>query len=179
MELIRTAIDGCFELRPKVFADDRGTFVKTFHRETFAGLGLATEYPEQFYSVSRQGVVRGLHMMLPPNDQAKLVTCTAGRVLDAIVDLRKGSPTFRQFALIELDAAKANMAYIPTGMAHGFYTRSESATMLYNTTTMHSPTHDAGIRWDSAGIPWPEGVRTVSARDAAFVALADFETPFA
>jgi dTDP-4-dehydrorhamnose 3,5-epimerase len=178
MELVPTSISGCFEIRAQVFADDRGTFVKTFHRDTFAKWGLATNFAEQFYSTSKQGVLRGLHFQMPPCDHAKLVTCVSGKVLDAALDLRKDSPTYGKHALIELDSGKGNMIYIPSGMAHGFYTVTGPATLLYNTTTVHSPAHDSGIRWDSAGIAWPGGAPVISPRDGQFVTLADFNTPF-
>jgi dTDP-4-dehydrorhamnose 3,5-epimerase len=179
MDLVPLSIDGCLEIRPRVFADDRGTFVKTFHRDAFAQWGLAVDFPEQFYSTSRRGVLRGLHFQLPPHEHAKLVTCLHGRVLDAAVDLRKDSPTYGKHVTVELDAGKGNMVYLPVGMAHGFFTLSESAIVLYNATTVHSPAHDSGVRWDSAGIAWPTTTPIVSPRDSKFVSLAEFQTVFA
>jgi len=152
--------------------------VKTFHQETFEAWGLAGMFTEQFYSTSKQNVLRGLHFQLPPHDHAKLIMCVSGKVLDATVDLRKGSPTYGKYVVMELDDTKANMIYIPSGMAHGFLTLSDTATLLYNTTTMHSPPHDSGIRWDSVGIPWPMENPIISPRDAAFVRLDEFESPF-
>jgi dTDP-4-dehydrorhamnose 3,5-epimerase len=108
----------------------------------------------------------------------KLVACIAGEVLDAVVDLRQGSPTFHRHLLIELSAEKANLLYIPPGMAHGFYTLSGSATVLYSVSTQHSPAHDAGVRWDSAGIPWPNPDPLLSPRDAALPPLSSFDSPF-
>ncbi len=178
MEFKPTVIGGCLEIQPRIFSDNRGAFVKTFHRDLFRQHGLQCDFAEQFYSTSHQGVLRGLHFQLPPADHAKLVTCVAGEVLDAVVDLRVGSPTYGKYALIELGATKANMVYIPSGMAHGFLTLSASATLLYNTTSVHSPAHDSGIRWDSAKIPWKIESPVVSPRDAAFVGLSDFNSPF-
>jgi dTDP-4-dehydrorhamnose 3,5-epimerase len=178
MELIPLSISGCFEIRPRVFADDRGTFVKTFHRDTFVKWGLAGEFAEQYYSTSRRRVLRGLHFQLPPFAHAKLVMCLHGKVLDAAVDLRKDSPTYGKHVVLELDASQGNMVYLPVGMAHGFYTLSEMATLLYNTTTMHSPAHDSGIRWDSAGIAWPTTHPILAPRDAQFVGLGEFQTVF-
>ena len=180
MNLILTSLPGCFEIQPHIATDDRGTFVKTFHKPTFAKWNLETEFAEQFYSTSKQDVLRGLHFQLPPHDHAKLITCIVGKVLDVAVDLRKGSPTYTHYIMLELDAAKANMLYIPSGLAHGFFTLSPTATLLYNTTTAHSPVHDTGILWNSAKIPWPTKTKTpiLSPRDAAFLKLADFNTPF-
>jgi dTDP-4-dehydrorhamnose 3,5-epimerase len=178
IEKIPTAISGCYELRPAVAADARGTFVKTFQREWFEQQGLRTDWAEQYYSVSRKGVLRGLHFQMPPHEHAKLVFCTAGEVLDAVVDLRVGSPTFGHHVCIALSAERGNMVYLDAGLAHGFYTISESVTLLYNVTSEYAATHDTGIRWDSAGIPWPDGAPQVSDRDRKFLPLAEFASPF-
>ena len=124
-------------------------------------------------------MLRGLHFQTPPHGHAKLVLCLFGAVFDAVVDLRQGSPADGQFFTLELSAAKRNMLYVPKGLAHGFYVPSGEALMLYKTSTVHAPAHDAGIRWDSAGIPWPGSKPLVSARDAAFAPLAEFKSPFA
>lgn len=171
-------IPGCHEIVPAVFRDGRGAFVKTFHHDLFAAQGLVTEWKEEFYSVSRKGVLRGLHFQLPPHDHAKLVYCTDGEVLDAVVDLRKGSPTFGYSITKELKASTGNMLYIPSGLAHGFYVLSSSATMMYKTSTVHAPSHDSGIRWDSAGIAWPDEAPVVSERDSWLATLAEFNSPF-
>jgi dTDP-4-dehydrorhamnose 3,5-epimerase len=178
LEKVATAIPGCYELRPPVSADARGTFVKTFERDWFERNALRTDWAEQYYSVSRKGVLRGLHFQLPPHDHAKLVVCTAGEVLDAVVDLRVGSPTFGRHVCIALSAAHGNMAYLDPGLAHGFYTLSESATLLYNVTSAYASSHDSGIRWDSAGIAWPGSAPQLSDRDRAFAPLAEFASPF-
>lgn len=177
-ELVATAIPGCLEVRPRLLADERGHFVKVFHRDIFAAAGLASHFAEEYYSVSRRGVVRGLHFQRPPMDHAKLVYCVAGRIQDAVVDLRAGSPTLGRHALVELSAEAGNMLYIPSGLAHGFCVLSESATLVYKVTSVYSPEHDAGILWDSVGIPWAEREPILSARDRGHPALADFASPF-
>lgn len=173
-----TTIAGCYEIQPRILADARGAFVKTFHAEWFAELGLATHWAEQYYSVSQKGVLRGLHFQTPPHDHAKLVYCIAGEVLDVAVDLRKGSPTYGQHVALTLSATQGNMIYLAPGLAHGFYTLSDSATLVYNVTTVYTPSHDSGIRWDSVGIAWPDGEPRISERDQAFSLLADFVSPF-
>lgn len=184
LERIDTAIAGCYELRPRVAADARGSFVKTFHRDTFAGLGLAVDWAEQFYSLSRKNVLRGLHFQTPPHAHAKLVYCPAGEVLDAAVDLRVGSPSHGRHVTLRLSGDAGNMLYLPTGLAHGFLTLSDEALMVYNVTSGYAPAHDTGIRWDSAGIDWPlanlagGGAPLLSPRDAGFAAMADFASPF-
>lgn len=176
MHIQETTIPGCFEITPPVFTDERGSFVKTFHHDMFHQHGLETDWREEYYSVSRKGVLRGLHFQLPPHDHAKLVYCPAGRVLDAVVDLRRNSPTYGQHLLTELCAEKANMLYIPKGLAHGFYALSESATMMYKVSSVYAPSHDAGILWSSLGIPWPDMLPTVSERDSRFPMFSAFDS---
>lgn len=177
-EVIATAIPGCVEIRPQLHDDERGRFVKVFHRQAFAAHGLATDYAEEYYSVSRRGVIRGLHFQTPPMDHAKLVYCVAGAVQDVALDLRRGSPAYGEHAVVELSAERGNMLYLPAGLAHGFCTRSEMATMVYKVTSLHSPGHDCGILWNSASIAWAATEPIVSDRDRRHPALRDFATPF-
>lgn len=178
MEIRETSIPGCVEISPKVLRDERGLFVKTFNQELFAERGLATHFAEEYYTFSRRGVLRGLHFQVPPRDHIKLVYCASGEVLDAVVDLRVGSPAYGRFETFELSAEKANMIYIPAGLAHGFYVTGSDGLLVYHVTTVHSPEHDTGILWSSAGIPWPDRNPFLSRRDREFVPLADFTSPF-
>lgn len=173
-----TAIPGCLILQAPSSQDLRGRFVKVFHAEAFRALGLPTAFPEVFYSVSRRDVIRGLHFQVPPAAQGKLVHCLAGRVLDAAVDLRDGSPTQGKHFRIELDAAEADLLYLPPGIAHGFRVLSENATVAYHVTHDYAPDCDQGIRWDSAGIDWGTGTPILSDRDREHPSLATFATPF-
>jgi len=169
-----TSIPGSYELLPRKMADARGCFVKTFHCAAFEEHGLETDWREEYYSVSHKGVLRGMHFQLPPHDHVKLVYCVAGSVLDVILDLRVGSPSYGCHAMLELSAEKANMLFIPRGLAHGFYTLSESAVMIYKVSTVYAPAADAGVLWNSAGIPWPDMAPVISERDSAFPPLAEF-----
>ena len=179
MQIRETGIPGCFEITPHLFTDERGSFVKTFHQDLFQQHGLETEWREEYYSVSRKGVLRGLHFQVPPHDHAKLVYCTAGMVLDAVLDLRVGSPAYQRHELFELNAETAHMLYLPKGVAHGFYTLSDSATMMYKVSTVYAPACDTGILWNSAGIPWPDSHPVVSQRDGNLPELSDFsDNPF-
>ncbi|MBA3708653.1 MAG: dTDP-4-dehydrorhamnose 3,5-epimerase family protein [Planctomycetes bacterium] len=178
MQFTELALPGCFEIMPTRHSDVRGSFVKVFHRDEFSQRGLVGEWPEEYYSVSAPGVVRGLHFQVPPQDHAKLVYCVAGEVLDGLVDVRIGSPTYGRHLALALSAEKANLVYLPSGIAHGFAVRAGSATLVYRTSTVHSPSCDSGIRWDSAGIPWGIDTAIVSPRDAQLPALADFRSPF-
>jgi len=112
-----TDIPGCFELFPRKMDDMRGCFVKTYHHSAFEAHGLETDWCEDYYSVSHKRVLRGLHFQLPPHDHAKLVYCTVGSVLDAVLDMRIGSPAYGCHSLREVSAEKANMIYIPKGVA--------------------------------------------------------------
>jgi len=177
-EVLRTFIPGCVEIRPKVFEDARGRFIKTFHQEAFADMGINTEWPEEYYSVSKRDVLRGLHFQLPPHDHDKLVYCVDGEVLDVVVDLRMGSPAFGRHVAFSLSADKANMVHIPKGTAHGFLVLSEKATMMYKASTIYAPQYDTGILWNSAGIPWPVVNPILSERDRDLPPLSEFRTPF-
>jgi len=177
-EVRSTALPGCLELTPAVRKDARGHFIKTVHAGFFDSHAMRSDFREQYYSTSHRNVLRGLHFQLPPQQHAKLVYCTAGKVLDAVLDLRPGDGYGRHI-LVEISAETANMIYIPAGCAHGFLTLSKSATLVYNVTSVYSASHDSGIRWDSAGIDWPVSNPIVSERDAGLVALKDFASPFA
>ena len=172
-----TGISGCYELQPIVRADSRGKFVKTFHTEYFAENGLETSFPEQYYSVSRKGVLRGMHFQLPPHAHSKIVYCTAGSILDVALDLRTGSPTYAKHISLEISADKGNMLYLPEGLAHGFYSVTE-ATVAYNVGTVYNPESDAGILWSSIGMEWPNTNPYLSERDTTFPTLNEFQSPF-
>ncbi len=178
MQIKKALIPGCYEIIPQVFEDARGTFVKTFHEKTFSEQGLETNFVEEYYSLSLSRVLRGLHFQLPPHDHVKMVYCVSGTVMDAIVDLRKGSPTYGQHAIFELSSEKANSLYLASGIAHGFYVVSDSAIVIYKVTTVYSPEYDTGIHWNSCGIPWPDENPLMSERDEAFLTFAEFKTPF-
>ncbi len=178
MELVPTELPGLQIIRPKIFCDTRGSFVKTFHRETFQELGLDFEPQEEFFSVSHKNVLRGMHFQTPSAAHAKLVYCLVGRVLDVVLDLRKNSPAFGCSYARELNATNRELFFIPVGFAHGFLALEDNATMVYQTSTPHSPAHDAGIRWDSFDFDWPVKNPILSERDKKFPILSEFASPF-
>jgi dTDP-4-dehydrorhamnose 3,5-epimerase len=178
MEIIATALAGVHVIRPRVFEDARGSFVKTYQAETLRQAGLAFQPQEEFFSVSRRNVIRGLHVLLPPHAQTRLIYCVAGRVLDVVVDLRKASPTFGRVLTRELSAANREMLFIPEGFAHGFLTLEEASVMVYLASPVHSPAHDTGITWNSIDFEWPVREPVLSDRDRKFPALRDFASPF-
>jgi dTDP-4-dehydrorhamnose 3,5-epimerase len=178
MEIQSTKIIGCYKIIPKIIGDDRGTFVKTFHAEIFQEYGLDTKFTEEYYSLSHKNVLRGLHFQTPPKQHTKIVYCVIGSVMDVVVDLRVGSPTYGEFATFELNAETANLVYVPAGLAHGFYITSESAMMMYKVSTVYSPENDAGLLWNSVGIPWLNENPIMSKRDREFEAFSEFVSPF-
>jgi dTDP-4-dehydrorhamnose 3,5-epimerase len=178
MTSLETPFPGTHLLQPKVFSDARGDFVKTYHAEVFAELGCSFVPAEEFYSTSRAGVLRGMHFQLPPHDHAKLVYCLAGSVHDVLLDLRRSSPTYGQSFGTELSGTNRRLLFVPSGVAHGFLAREEGSLLIYKTSTVHAPSHDAGVRWDSFGYRWPVAPDLVSPRDAAFLAWAEFSSPF-
>ena len=173
----QTAIPGCFELRPIVRTDSRGQFVKTFHSVYFASNGLDTNFREQYYSVSRKGVLRGMHFQRPPHGHSKLVYCTSGTILDVALDLRVGMPSYGEHVSLEISSTAGNILYLPEGLAHGFYAVTE-ATVVYNVTTVYSPESDGGVLWSSVGMNWPDSSPDLSERDMKFPTLDEFESPF-
>ena len=173
-----TCIPGCCEILPSIRKDSRGMFIKIFHATDFKELGLDADFREEYYSVSKRGVLRGLHFQSPPAAVSKLIFCVEGNILDVVLDLRKKSKTYGKALTIKLGARKANMLYIPKGCAHGFYALSEKVTMLYKTSGVYSPESDTGIAWNSAGVKWPCKKPNISARDASFPPFKDFKTPF-
>lgn len=178
LQVNTTSISGCFEIVPKIFTDERGSFVKTFHQDAFREIELETSFVEEYFSVSMKGVLRGLHFQLPPKDCTKIVYCISGEVIDIAVDLRVGSPTYGKHHLFELNDRKANIIYLPIGIAHGFYVTSEQAIMVYKVSQVYNADLDTGIHWDSIGVSWLNKKPIVSKRDNNFVGLDDFHSPF-
>jgi len=178
LECKPTSLSGCYELCPVIHQDNRGAFIKTYHVEAFAELGLATEYKEEYYSVSKKNVLRGLHFQIPPYACDKLIYVPTGKVFDVAVDLRRDSPTYGKYHHLILDAEYANMFYLPKGLAHGFYTLSDYAVLIYKTTAVYNAACDTGILWNSLDIPWPCREPLTSKRDKQFITFADFCTPF-
>jgi len=169
-----TAIDGVLTFRHDGSADSRGSFTKVFRNDRGSLNGLT--FAECYYSVSRKGVLRGLHFQEPPFDHLKLVTCIEGEAFDCVVDLRRQSPSYGRAMSVTLAAGDAIL--IPSGCAHGFCAVSEETLLLYHVTTVHAPAHDAGIHWTSADVPWPYREPIVSDRDRSLPHLRDYNSPF-
>lgn len=178
MTVEETCISGLMIVHPDVHADDRGSFVKTYHEPTWHANGLRTDWVEEYYSVSHKNVLRGLHFQLPPMEHAKIVSCEFGSIFDVILDIRCGSPTYGLAYTHMLDAADPVLMYIPVGMAHGFLALTEGAVVSYRVTSVYSADNDAGILWSSAKVIWPNVQPIISDRDAGFPSLDQFQSPF-
>jgi len=178
IQIIETKILGCYELRPAIIGDERGSFAKIFHRPLWEELGLCTKFEEEYVTRSLPGTLRGLHFQIPPMQHVKVVLCLSGRAWDVALDLRKDSPTRGQYASVDLDCTMANAMYLPAGVAHGFCVSQAEALLYYKLSTVYSPVHDEGVRWDSAGIPWPISDPILSQRDRELPRLDEFDSPF-
>jgi dTDP-4-dehydrorhamnose 3,5-epimerase len=159
MEVTKTALAGVLIVQPKVFADARGFFLESFNQRQFeAAVGAPVTFVQDNHSRSARGVLRGLHMQVGAHPQGKLVRVTSGRIFDVAVDVRAGSPTYRQWVGLELDDVTHRQLWIPPGLAHGFLVLSESADVQYKTTDYYAPGAEVGIRWDdpALAIGWPD-----------------------
>ncbi|WP_040548998.1 dTDP-4-dehydrorhamnose 3,5-epimerase [Pedosphaera parvula] len=178
IQLLETELTSVFVLKPRVFEDQRGSFVKTYNENLFEELGIPFKPREEFFSVSHKNVVRGMHFQLVGAAHDKLVYCPLGKVLDVVVDLRKWSKNYGKTMSRELSGSNREMLFIPVGFAHGFLALEDNTMMVYQTSTVHSPQHDAGFLWNSFGFDWPVQNPILSDRDKAFPALKDFQSPF-
>jgi dTDP-4-dehydrorhamnose 3,5-epimerase len=179
MRLIDTAIPDVKLLEPVVHGDHRGFFMESYNRRRLADLGIVREFVQDNHSRSRAGVLRGLHYQLG-RPQAKLVRATRGRVWDVVVDLRRGSPTFRRWVGAELNEDNHRMLFSPEGFGHGFLVLSEIAEFQYKCSDYYAPDEERGLRWDdpTIAIEWPldRGFEPVlSDRDRAWPSLDDAE----
>ena len=147
MNILENSIEGLLEIIPKVYYDDRGYFLETYHQDRFKTLGLEHDFVQVNQSFSRRGVLRGLHFQRAPYQQGKLISVIKGIVLDVAVDLRPGSSTFGKHAKMIVDSERRNLIYIPEGCAHGFVALEDTIFSYQCTNLYHQPS-DAGIRWD-------------------------------
>ncbi|HEY0306812.1 MAG TPA: dTDP-4-dehydrorhamnose 3,5-epimerase [Acidobacteriaceae bacterium] len=180
MQIIDTPLRDVKLLRPRQFADERGWFAEVFNEKTFAGAGLPVRFVQDNQSLSKRGVLRGLHYQLE-QQQAKLVRCLAGNIYDVAVDLRRDSPDFGRWAGFHLHCNDLEMLWIPEGFAHGFLVLSETASVAYKTTAGYYPAGERCIRWDDPklAIAWPlDGLTPIIApKDAAGKTFAEADLP--
>jgi dTDP-4-dehydrorhamnose 3,5-epimerase len=173
------SIPGVWSFTPVLRPDERGVFLEAFKADVFGStVGHAFDLAQMNISVSRAGTVRGVHFAQVPPGQAKYVQCLSGRILDVVVDIRIGSPTFGQWDAIELDDHDRVALYIAEGLGHAFCALSDTATVGYLCSEPYAPGREHGINpLDPAiGLPWPDGADSVlSEKDAAAPTLAEAE----
>lgn len=181
MQTLPTRISGPLLIEPSPFGDERGFFVETYRRQWHAEVGIpaAEEFIQDNHSRSSRGVVRGMHFHVGPG-VAKLVRCARGRILDVLVDLRRGSPTHGEWEGFELDDESMRVLYVPVGFAHGFCVLSELADVIYKQSAYYDPAIERGIAWDDPAIaihwPLPPAELIVSERDRSAPSLREIES---
>jgi dTDP-4-dehydrorhamnose 3,5-epimerase len=161
MRRLETRLDGLVLLEPAVHGDERGFFVETYRRETFAEHGIDVDFVQHNHSRSGRGVLRGMHFQ---PGLAKHVRCPRGAILDVAVDVRRGSPTFGEWEAFELDDVGGRQLFVPAGFAHGFVVLSEIADVVYLQNDYYDPDRQLGLRFDDpeVGIAWPEGIEILA-----------------
>ena len=174
MQQLPTRLDGLALLAPTVHGDERGFFMETWRADTWREHGVPDGFLQDNHSRSRRGTLRGIHFQTHPG-QGKLVRCARGAVLDVVVDLRRGSPTFGEWESFELDDVHGRQLWIPVGFGHGFCVLSETADFVYKCTNYYDAATEAGIRFDDpdVGIEWPDIELLYSERDANAPRLAE------
>ena len=156
MQTIPTKVEGAIRLLPKVFGDDRGFFLESWNRKTFAEMGIDVDFVQDNHSRSQKNVLRGLHYQIE-NPQGKLVWVTQGSVFDVFVDLRKNSPTFGKWDGHILSAENKERLWVPPGLAHGFLVLSDTADFQYKCTEYYTPAKERSLLWNDPeiGVEWP------------------------
>ena len=182
MNKIETSLPGVYIIEPQVIGDRRGYFMEIWSTRDFEALGLNYSFVQDNQSYSaRKGVLRGIHFQNAPMAQAKLVRVTRGAVQDVAVDLRRGSPTYRQWMSVELSAENKRMLIIPRGFGHGFKTLTDDVEFCYKVDNLYSGEYDRGIRYDdpSIGVQWGEVVQELlSPKDTTAPLLDDSDCNF-
>lgn len=180
MKIAPLSVSGLLLISPRRFDDDRGWFMETWNKATFAASGaVLPDFVQDNHSFSAlRHTLRGLHYQKPPYAQDKLVRCSRGRILDVAVDARQGSPTYGQFETVELSAGNGSQLYVPKGFLHGFLTLTEDCEVQYKCTDGYAPDCDGAVRWDSVGIDWGVDTPILSAKDANAPSFSEFDSPF-
>ncbi len=174
MTVTEASLDGLLVITPERFEDDRGYFTETWNAARYRACGIETDFVQDNLSLSKRGVLRGLHFQ-NPTPQAKLVTVLCGRVFDVTVDLRRRSPTFGQWHGVELSEENGRQLYVPVGFAHGFVVTGRQALFSYKCSAPYVPKHERAIRWNDPdlGIRWPVEAPALSVKDKRTPLLRD------
>lgn len=180
MQITKTPLEGCFIIENRIFGDDRGYFLESFNAGTFEKLtGITTPFVQDNQSYSSYGVLRGLHYQAGEHAQAKLVRVLQGKVLDVVVDLRQGSPSYGQHFTIELSDDNKQQLYVPRGMGHGFVVLSETASFFYKCDNLYNKASEGGIMFNDAdlAIDWkvPASAMVLSDKDRENMLFKDYQ----
>ena len=182
MKFLKTKIRDLTIIEPSVFIDKRGYFLESYNMKKFEDFFGKVKFLQDNESKSTKGVLRGLHFQKPPFDQAKLVRCIKGRVLDVAVDIRKKSQTYGKSIALELSEENKRQLFIPRGFAHGFLVLSETAIFAYKVDNFYAPKYDAGLNWNDPklNIKWnvDKNEVIVSEKDSKLPFFSEFKTPF-
>ena len=182
MKFIETKISDLIIIEPTVFEDARGYFLESYNQKKFEEIVGKISFVQDNESKSSKGVLRGLHFQKPPFQQAKLVRCIEGEVLDVAVDIRKNSKTYGKHVAVLLSGENKRQLFVPRGFAHGFLVLSNSAIFAYKVDNTYAPDHDAGIRWNDKELNIQWGMKDsqviVSEKDAELPFFSKFESPF-
>jgi dTDP-4-dehydrorhamnose 3,5-epimerase len=180
MKIVKCKWNGLYEIHPQTVSDRRGGFTKIFHREILESVGIHFELREEFFSFSVRNVIRGMHFQLPPMQHQKIVHCISGAIVDVLLDLRKGEPSFGKCVSIPLNDVNKTSIVIPPGVAHGFLSLTDNACVVYKTDREYNQRLDSGIRWNSIEFDWPieDFEPIVSDRDNNHPYFDQFESPF-
>ncbi len=180
MNVIPTSIEGLLIIEPKAFADERGFFMETYSAARYKAAGILPDLIHDTLSVSKKGVLRGLHFQLEPMSQGKLVQVLRGSVKDVAVDLRFGSPTFGQHVMVELSAENKKQFWVPAGFAHGFLSLEDDTVFVYKCTNVYSKEHERGLRFNdpALGINWGIENPIVSEKDVVQPLLSEIKEAF-
>lgn len=175
----KTKIPGLLIVHPHFHVDERGSNLKTFHRETYETEGLKCDFGETMITVNKvRGTIRGFHYQKPPYTQCKLYYCLAGGWNNYSIDLRKGSPTYGEHICIPMDEGDIKLLYIPDGIANAHLILKDNTRVLYQLGSQYMPEYEGGVRWDSVGLDLGDISPVISERDAELPAFDEFESPF-
>lgn len=181
MNFIKTDVLNVYVLEPKIFGDSRGWFMESWSKRTMEEAGLFYDFIQDNQSYSaKKGTLRGLHFQKSADSQAKLVRCTHGAVFDVAVDLRKGSPTYKKWAGVELSAENKRQFLIPRGFAHGFLTLTDNVEFQYKADNFYTPASDRNIRWNDPeiGVNWGIKDPILSEKDQKAPSFAESDADF-
>jgi len=171
MKFTEAKLKGAYIIDIEKRVDERGFFARSFCADEYAKLGLETRFVQANISTNhKKGTLRGLHRQLNPHQEVKVVRCTKGGIYDVIVDLRKDSPTYKQWIGVELTEENYKMLYVPKDFAHGYLALQDKTEVLYNVSEFYTPGSEAGIRFDDPAfqIEWPIAIDVISEKDKSW-----------